>query len=130
MVQPVGVLKDCLHTYFHYCFRIEPEHIRVGTDVVVEALKAEGLPCEMGYPGPIPLYLYDMIRNKKTYGSSGWPFNSPAARQKWDYYKGFCPKAEKACLETVVLPWCEGLRAEHVNLMAEAIHKVVSYYKK
>ena len=128
-IQPIGVLEDCLHTYFHYCFRVERGYVSVEINQIVEALNAEGLPCELGYPGPIPLYLYDMIRNKETFGSSGWPFNSSNARQRWDYFEGLCPKAEKACQETVVLPWCEGLTSEHVKLMAEAIHKVISHYK-
>ncbi len=94
----------------------------------VEALSAEGLHSELGYPGPIPLYLYPVIKQKRTFGSSGWPFDSPAARKLWDYPEGTCPLAERACRETVVLPWNEGLRPEHVELMASAIRKVTAAY--
>lgn len=123
-VKPVGTLPDCRQTYFYYCFELDIESLRCDGAGFVEALKAEGLPCELGYPGPIPLYLYPMIRDKKTFGSSGWPFNSPAARKMWDYGPGLCPVAERLCARTVILPWNEGLRSEHVALMAEAVTKV------
>jgi len=128
-VKPLGTLPGCTHTYFHYCFTIDLGAMRVDMDTIVNALAAEGLTCELGYPGRIPLYLYPSIRDKKTYGSSGWPFNSPAARRIWDYGEGLCPKAEEACKRTVVLPWNECLTDEHVDLIAAAVRKVLNAYR-
>ena len=102
--------------------------MKVDTAHLVQALLAEGLTCELGYPGPIPLYFYPIIKDKRTFGRSGWPFNSPAARRHWDYQEGLCPQAEKACRETIILPWNEGLGPEHVELMASAIRKVTAAY--
>ena len=110
-----------------YCFR---HALTVDGARFAEALAAEGLPCELGYPGPIPLYLYPMIREKKTFGGSGRPFNSPAARKRWDYEPGLCPVAETACGETIVLSWNEGLRSERVDLIARAIRKVTGGFKR
>jgi len=128
-VEPIGVLSGCRETYFYYCFRIQLEGFRVDGEQIVEALKAEGLYCELGYPGPVPIYAYPVIRQKKTFGSSGWPFNLPSARKKWDYPPGLCPEAEKACCETVVLPWNEKLNEKHVELIAAAILKVLTAYR-
>lgn len=129
IIQPVGTLADCKQTYFYYCFTIKFERLRVDGEQVVRALEAEGVGCELGYPGPVPLYMYPVIKDKKTFGESGWPFNSPAARQQWDYGEGLCPQAERACRSTIVLPWNEGLTSKHVRLIAEAIVKVVGAYE-
>ena len=127
--RPVETLPDCKQTYFYYCLRIEPQRLRVDGGEIVRALIAEGLSAELGYPGPIPLYLYPMIRDKKTFGKSGWPFNSPAARHEWSFRKGLCPQAERACRETIVLPWNEGLKSQHVQLIAETVLKVMAAYR-
>ncbi|NWG12634.1 MAG: DegT/DnrJ/EryC1/StrS family aminotransferase [Acidobacteria bacterium] len=129
-ITPVGTLPGCKQTYFYYCFRLDLSRFRVDGCRFVSALRAEGLECELGYPGPIPLYLYPMIRDKKTFGSSGWPFTSPAARQQWEYPAGLCPVAEQACRETVVLPWNERLERHHIALVAEAILKVCKAYRE
>ncbi len=128
-VEPVGTLENCQQTYFYYAFRLKPERLTVNTETVVEALKAEGLVCEHGYPGPIPLYLYAMIRDQKTFGKSGWPFHAPTARKRWEYREGLCPVAEKCCRETIILPWNERLQNEHVQLIAAALKKVLNVYK-
>ncbi len=129
VITSVGTMPDCKQTYFYYCFTLELDKLKVDCSRFVKALSAEGQDCEHGYPGPIPLYRYTMIKDKKTFGNSGWPFDSPAARKKWDYSSSLCPKAEDVCSRTVILPWNEGLRPEHVKLTAEAILKVVNAYK-
>ena len=129
-IQPLGCLPDCRPTHFYYCFRIELDKLSVDGAAFVEALEAEGLPCELGYPGPIPLYLYPVIREKKTFGTSGWPFDSPATDKKWEFEEGLCPLAERACRETIILPWNEGLSREHANKIGEAIIKVSAAYRR
>jgi dTDP-4-amino-4,6-dideoxygalactose transaminase len=129
-LRPVETLPECRNTYFYYCFRIDQERLRVDGRQIASALEAEGLEAELGYPGPVPLYLYPMIRDKKTFGRSGWPFTSPAARQSSDYGPGLCPVAERLCTETIVLPWNEGLRSEHVEQIAAAVTKVMEAYRK
>ena len=128
-VEPVRALPECEHTYFYYALRVSPDAMRAPACEVVDALRAEGLPAEHGYPGPIPLYLYPMIAERRTFGASGWPFTSPAARREWTYPPGLCPAAEEACRHTVALPWNEGLRSRHVRLMFEALRKVLDAFR-
>lgn len=127
-LRPLRNRSGCRNVYFQYPIRIRPQRLRVDAQTIVEALQAEGLPCELGYPGPVPLYLCEMIRDQKTFGTSGWPFLSPASRKRWSYPEGLCPEAEKACRETIVLPWNEGLTDRHVGLITEALLKVVRAY--
>ena len=128
-VRPVGTLPDCEHTYFYYCLRLDAERFGVEPDRIAEALGAEGLGCEWGYPGPVPLYLYDLLRERKTFGSSGWPLTlGDGPRQ--DFGPGLCPEAERACRETIVLPWNEGLESRHVEMIFAALGKVINAYLK
>ncbi len=129
VIEPVGILPDCKHTYFYYALTLELHKIRVDAEKVVSALIAEGLNCELGYPGPIPLYMYPLINDNQTFGNSGWPFNSPVARRKWNYELGLCPIAEDLCKRTLILPWNEGLTSQHVELIAKAIRKVIRAYE-
>ena len=105
--------------------------LRVNGEQFVKILTAEGLECHLGYPGSSPLYsTYPVIRERNTFGTSGWPFTNPAARKMWDYPKGLCPVAEKMCQETIVLPWNEGLRSVHVRQIGDAIRKAISAHTK
>ena len=128
-VRPLAVQPGCEPVYFYYCFRLDPARLRVDPAQCVQALAAEGVACELGYPGPIPLYLYPVIRERRTFGRSGWPFTSPPARKEWHYPPGTCPIAEQMCRETVILPWNERLEPDHVALIAAAIRKVVQAYR-
>ena len=129
-VQLICELPDTIGTYFLYCFRLNPSYFKVNIQKIVEALNKEGLPCEQGYPGNIPLYLYPVIKDKKTFGTSGWPFDMPHNENNYSYSEGLCPEAEKACEETIVLPWTEGYEDKHVYLIADAINKVIRAYEK
>jgi perosamine synthetase len=128
VVRPLGTHPDCTQTYFHYGLRVNLDRISVGGPQFAKALEAEGLVCELGYPGEKPLYLYPSIRDKMTFGASGWPFTSPLARKQWDYEPGLCPEAEKSCTDLIVLPWNERLKSEHVDMISDAIHKVCKAY--
>jgi len=129
-VTPLRTYPDTSSVFFAYVFRLNLDMLGADGASIVAALHGEGLPCELGYPGEIPLYLYPMIRERKTFGTSGWPFDSPAARKRWRYEPGLCPVAERACRETVVIPWNEGLASEHVDLIHRAVVKVVDHFRK
>lgn len=126
---PVQILADCEGVYFYYVFRLASDRLSVKPARFVAALAAEGVPCELGYPGPVPLYRYPVISERKTFGKSGLPFTSPSARRLWDYPPGTCPQAERVCAESVVLPWNERLEPSHVDSIATAIRKVASAYR-
>lgn len=129
-VTPVSALPDRVGTYFFYCFRLHPERLSVSVSQAMQALTAEGIDGFIGYPGPIPLYKYSMIREHKTFGSSGWPFTLDTVKRNWNFDDEICPVAEKACRETICMWWSEGLTIEHADLIAEAIEKVLAAYRR
>ncbi len=129
LVTLLTTLPDTTSTFFSFSFLINIERLDVTADVIVKELCRQGLKCALGYPGPIPLYMYPVIREKKTFGSSGLPFTSPYARKEWSYESGLCPKAEKACRETIVLPWNERITQQHVDSIADTIIAVLCQYE-
>ena len=127
-VKPASILPDCRGVFFYYAFRLNMENLRAPAAEVMKAMTAEGIDGFIGYPGPIPLYRYPVIRERLTFGSSGWPFTLPNVTRNWNYSDALCPEAEMACAETVCMWWSEGLTAEHADFIGDAIEKVVTAY--
>ena len=127
-VEPVPILPDGRGVFFYYSFRLAPSRLRAPVKDVMRALAAEGIDGFIGYPGPIPLYRYPVIRERLTFGSSGWPFTLPGVTRNWDHSDTLCPQAEKACAETICMWWSEALTEAHAERIASAIRKVVSAY--
>ena len=127
-VEPVPILPDSRGVFFYYAFRLAPARLRAPVTEVMRALAAEGIDGFIGYPGPIPLYRYPVIRERLTFGSSGWPFTLPGVTRNWNHSDPLCPEAEKACAETICMWWSEALGELHAERIAGAIRKVVSAY--
>ena len=132
-LQRVEDLPGCEGSAFWWCFTFDPDLLRAGVtpEMVYQALGAEGVKCEHGYPSARRmLYDYDVLRNRKTFGSNGFPLCSPPARKEWEYGPGLCPVAEEVCPRTFCLHWSEKTELEHVELIGAAILKVLRAYVK
>jgi perosamine synthetase len=127
-VEPAAILPNSRGVFFYYAFRLDPTGLRAPVKEVMRAMSAEGIDGFIGYPGPIPLYRYPVIRERLTFGSSGWPFTLPGVTRNWDYSDSLCPEAEKACAETICMWWSEGLTTAHADRIGDAIEKVVTAY--
>jgi perosamine synthetase len=127
-VEPVPILPDSRGVFFYYAFRLTPARLRAPVKEVMRALAAEGIDGFIGYPGPIPLYRYPVIRERLTFGSSGWPFTLPGVTRNWNHSDPLCPEAEKACAETICMWWSEALGELHAERIAGAIRKVVAAF--
>ena len=88
---------------------------------------AEGIDGFIGYPGEVPLYSYPVIRERKTFGTSGLPFTLPGVDPQ-DFSGSVCPVAEKACKETVCMWWTDRFEEKHLQGIAQAIRKVLTAY--
>jgi len=126
-VRALGVRPECEEVRWAYAFEVDLGKTSVDGVAITEALKAEGIDCFLGYPGKVPLYRYPMIRDAITFGKSGWPFTLPGVRQQ-DFNSVLCPKAEQACLQTIVLWWNEQIDASQARLIGSAIRKVLNHY--
>jgi perosamine synthetase len=128
-VTPIKVLPETVGTFFFYSFRLPVERLTAPVPIVMKALAAEGIDGFVGYPGPVALYKYPVFRERKTFGTSGWPFTLPnSSSRNWNYDDELCPVAEKACRETICMWWSEGLEQRHTDQIGDAVAKVVGAY--
>ena len=120
----VHARDDCTYMFYWICVdaRIREEFAR--------ALTAEGLPAGAGYL-PKPVYLYDVLREKKTYGDTHFPYGYAPFRDpehEIEYSEGLCPMAERVLREMIVISlnefWAEG----DVRDASQIIHKVAQHY--
>ena len=110
---------DVEHSYWLYPLRLL-EH---SAERFAEALRAEGIPAGAGYIGK-PIYLCAAsLRDKKTLGSSHWPFDTPGSRPI-EYMEGMCPRTEKFLERVVTLSLHEHMTKRDMEDYATAIHKV------
>ena len=99
-------------------------------DEFARALTAEGLPASSGYM-PHPVYLYDVLREKKTYGNTSFPYGYAPFRDpenEIEYCPGLCPQAELALREMIRFSINEFWTEQDVREAAQIIHKVAQYY--
>lgn len=114
------------HVYYIYGMQLDLRALGVSRAALVEALRAEGVPGLIGsYQNIHCLPLY---RNKIAYGTQGFPWSSPYARQGIAYGPGTCPVAERLHGETFIgIGIGQFLHDEpQVALVVEAFRKVWS----
>ncbi|NWD04755.1 DegT/DnrJ/EryC1/StrS family aminotransferase [Pseudomonas gingeri] len=126
-IQPVLPLPDTRGVYFFYSFRVDTAQLTVPMRDVMQALVAEGIDGFIGYPGEVPLYSYPVIRERKTFGTSGLPFTLPGVSPQ-DFSSSVCPAAETVCKETVCMWWTDRFEEKHLQGIAHAIRKVLTAY--
>ncbi len=122
-IEPPIVREGDRHTYWFYPLLINQEILGISTDRFVEALQKEGAPASAHYIGK-PIFMYDLLREKRIYGTSNYPWSLQPAGREVRYEKGETPVTEKILDDMVVISINEKMTEEDVNDIAEAIHKV------
>lgn len=100
------------NTYYEYALTIDPQQFKVNNEVLAKAITMEGVPATPGYL-PKPIYMYSLVRDRV------------GAFKNDD-----CPIATAACKSMIYIPWNEKITVQHVADIAEAILKVLRYFKK
>lgn len=106
-ITPPAVMPDVRHGYYVYSIKYDAGESGVHRDRIVEALRAEGIPCGAGYVRPI--YLEPMYQKRIGFGSSGYPFT--LADKSVSYERGICPVCEQMHFEQLI-----SFDACHANL--------------
>lgn len=81
------------HGYWGFPLRVIEEELGASRDDFRKALDAEKIKSDIWIDKP--LYLYDALAQRVTFGGSQWPFRG-AGREVEPYRPGLCPNAEKA----------------------------------
>ncbi|MGI6562076.1 MAG: DegT/DnrJ/EryC1/StrS family aminotransferase [Clostridia bacterium] len=117
------VTEGAKHSYWQYPIKfIEYDAVQF-----VKALVAEGIPFWWGYTVD-PIYLCtDALTEKRTFGSSSYPFS--LRDQPIEYKRGLCPVAEAELRSIGVMRIYENWTEEDIQDVAKAIHKVAKGLK-
>jgi len=120
------VAEDTKHSYWLYPLRIEEDVLGVSRDEFAKALNEEGIPGGSYIANPV--YMYEFLVKKRTYGDSGCPFNCPLYGREINYEEGMCPNSEAILKDILVLPMNEFFTEEDITDIAGGIGKVAEYY--
>ncbi|MEZ0346662.1 MAG: DegT/DnrJ/EryC1/StrS family aminotransferase [Infirmifilum sp.] len=119
--------KHVKHTWHIYQVLLKLENLRVNRDRIVEAVRKENVLVLVSYPRTI--YENPLFQNLDGYGR-GCPWSCPFYGSKISYKPGLAPKAELAARSVITLPTLSGMTIEDALDTANALKKILLYYKK
>jgi dTDP-4-amino-4,6-dideoxygalactose transaminase len=118
------VQPECTHVYYILPMIVEHRELGVSRRVILEALKAEGVPWIYG--GYQLIHRLPMYQDKKAFGHSGYPWTIGNYTNPVSYENGICPVAEQLHDESAIcLQICQhDYNREQIDAVAGAFHKV------
>lgn len=122
------VLPEARHSYWVYGFHMDPTRFRVPAEQFAAALQAEGVPANAPYLA-YPIYKYPALAQKRTYGTSGFPWTSPDLARDIDYGSLSLPGSERFLETTIVIPMNPSYTEQDVEHFGIAIRKVAEHYR-
>ena len=128
-IKPPYIVPGANPTWWRYLFTIDEEALGVTPAEFAAAIRAEGLPFGVGYI-PNPVFEYPVIRDRKTFGTSGIPWTLPQARKGITYDRKDYPGTMWFLENIIGAGWSEGLTEDDAWAMAGAIAKVAAYYRQ
>ncbi len=130
-VSPPRITPFSKHVYWKYPLRIDDAVIQGGVDQFAGKLKEKGISSVPRYIRK-PVFLCEVLRDKKTFGNSRFPFDgehrkndSPVIYDPKNY-----PGTIDALSHVVVLPWNEFYTEQHVYYIAENIREIAKKLKR
>ncbi len=126
-ISPHGTTPGGESTWWYYSFRVDPKILGVGRDKFVEAVKAEGIPCQ-GSHIPDVVYRYPVLANRHAYQGTDCPWGCPRRGRAVEYQSGLCPVAEEVIQQTVKLPISEFYSDADADAVVEAVRKVALFF--
>ena len=110
------------HSYWLYPLRIRDWP----AGEFARALSAEGVPAGAGYIGE-PIFLcMEALAGRKTFGTSGHPFDGCHGGRRIEYARGMCPRTEEELHRMVTLDISESYTESDIRDIAAAIRKVAA----
>jgi perosamine synthetase len=127
---PQHVPSYAEHSFFLFVVRIDASVIKTPVAEFSAALAAEGIPNEaMKVTGGMPVYRYDIFKNRSAFPGSQLPFVSEDLGTNEEYPAGLCPEAERAFTDTFNLAVNEFYTDQDIDDMIRGVGKVASYFR-
>jgi len=124
-VRIVEGLPDTLPAYWFLLVQLDLARLRVDKGAFVEALRAEGVPCNLSY-----LHLFtrmDWYRNRSVFTGTDYPWGSPL--YQGDPNREYpIPNVLATDRRTFHMPWNERITRAHAREILSALRKVEAAY--
>lgn len=117
------------HTYWYLAILVDQQALGVTTSVLAEAIAKEGIPCGAHYIGK-PIFLYDLLRSKRIYGTSDYPFCLQPADRAVRYEPGETPETERILDDLILVPINENMTDRDRDDIVEGIRKVMAHIEE
>lgn len=111
------------HTYWFLPLLVNQEELGISTDTLARALSAEGAPVGAHYIGQ-PIFMYDLLRQKRIYGRSDYPFCLQPPERQVRYERGETPQAEKILDDMLQVSINEKMTDEDMHDIIACFEKV------
>jgi len=125
-VRPAPVTPGSEHSYWLYPLGLD----EFDSKAFAEALCAEGVPSMAGYIGRPIFMCAEACVAKKTYGASGFPFESPYTERKIEYTEQMCPNVYRVLRRMTTVGLHENYKEADVRDIARAVEKVARLLPK
>lgn len=126
---PPKIIGGARHSWWIFSFTIDGKNIKATTKEFAEAIQKEGAPFGVGYI-PNPMYMYDVIKKRTTYGTSGCPWTCPHSRKNIKYDIKDHPGTVSFINSVFVMGWNEGIKLRDCDDLYRAIKKVAEFYSR
>jgi dTDP-4-amino-4,6-dideoxygalactose transaminase len=93
-IEVPAVSEGGRHTYWFLPLLVDQSKLGISTSRLAQALANEGAPCGAHYIGQ-PIFMYDLLREKRIYGDSDFPFSLQPEGQQVRYERGETPGTEQ-----------------------------------
>lgn len=123
------VLPQATHSYWVYSFHIEPQVFGVSVRDFARALQAEGMPANGPYL-EYPIYKYPALAEKRTYGTSRFPWSAADIARDIDYASIHLPGTERFLETTMLMLMNPSFTDEDIEGFGQAVKKVAGYYRE
>lgn len=111
------------HGYYVYPLKYDAYVTGVPRARFTEALRAEGIPCGIGYVRP--LYLEPVYQKRVGFGRNGFPFACIKNQSSVLYERGICPICERMHFEMLLL-----LDVCHASITKQDLDDVITAFEK
>ncbi len=115
---------DTEHVYWRIAVRVDETIVAGGVSALAQALKELDIPAGPRYIQK-PAFDCEVIRDQKTFGTSGWPFTL-ARTEAVEYGRDRYPGAYDGLAHILVFPLNERYQDSHIDAVVEAVAKAVA----
>ena len=127
-VRPPKVVKGANPSWWRFTFSIDTDKLVVTFEEFGKAIRAEGMPFCFGYI-PHGVFEYRALRDRITFGASGYPWSLPDARKDIVYRREDFPNTMRSLTTHFGMSWIEGITVSDAQDIGRAVRKVAEWYR-